>query len=553
MAAGAVTESAPVRKAEYAFVWAFLAGFALIFAMKLFAPGPPVVVGVATSMIAVAIMALYMVHQKRTRPENERPRLGDEVYYLGLLYTLTSLCAALMTLFLFDEGSRFLGGEGKLTLEQRTDELIGSFGIALLTTIAGIVMRMTLQGRASESLATVIRIPHTGERVEREGGTTRRVEIEGVTVDLERYAYELRRQLQNATNAFTSHTNQAILQTRTVHAHMDEMMRAFHDGLELKASSQLERMESIYTTIAGKAEEALKRTESQQARVQSVLETLEAQVRTMDERIERIRVGSGETAENLGAIGAQAKASMQAFAESGQVVTDGLSALAAATAAEQTHQQVRVQFAEELRELLGQQAEEWTGVRQRASEALTELEQTNQALAGLGHATRRTSEELTILPDGLHKASEALGQLAEIANATSEFADLRDQAKALTVELVGVAGAGKRQEEALDATVEKLRALAEAAGHDVDSRTRLRESVARIADVAATAGRYGESLKDTEREIQRVNMGLKGVGNAMADEGPKLAEVLKQAILAFEEAKGGNESTRSVLDRFLRR
>ena len=167
--------------------------------------------------------------------------------------------------------------------------------------------------------------------------------------------------------------------------------------------------------------------------------------------------------------------------------------------------------------------------------------------------TRRTSEELTVLPDRLQKAGEALGQLAEIGSASSEIAALKDQAKALAAEFVGVAGAGKRQEEALDATVEKLRALAEAAGHDVDSRTRLRESVAKIADVAATAGRYGESLKDTEREIQRVNMGLNGIGNAMADEGPKLAEVLKQAILAFEEAKGGNESTRSVLDRVFRR
>ena len=39
----------------------------------------------------------------------------------------------------------------------------------------------------------------------------------------------------------------------------------------------------------------------------------------------------------------------------------------------------------------------------------------------------------------------------------------------------------------------------------------------------------------------------------MEDEGPKLAEVLKQAIVAFEEAKGGNESTRSVFDRIFRR
>ena len=80
---------------------------------------------------------LYTAHQKRARPENEHSRLGDEVYYLGLLYTLTSLCAALVTLFLLDEWSRIFGGEVKLTLEQRTDEMIGSFGIALLTTIAG--------------------------------------------------------------------------------------------------------------------------------------------------------------------------------------------------------------------------------------------------------------------------------------------------------------------------------------------------------------------------------------------------------------------------------
>ena len=191
----------------------------------------------------------------------------------------------------------------------------------------------------------------------------------------------------------------------------------------------------------------------------------------MDESIERIRVGSGETAENLGAIGAQAKLSTQAFVESGQVVTDGLSALAAATAAEQTHQQVRVQFAEELRELLGQQAKEWTGVRQRASEALEGLELTNQALAGLGHVTRRTSEELTILPDGLHKASEALGQLAEIASASNES---RSQGPGEGIDGGAHWGCrcGKATGGALDATVEKLQALAEAVGHDVDSQTR---------------------------------------------------------------------------------
>lgn len=552
MATVAVRENSPVRKTEYAFVWAFLSGFVLIFATKLIPSENPILVGVVASVIGVAIMVLYMVHQKRIRPENEHPRLGDEVYYLGLLYTLTSLCAALMILFLPNEGSHFLVGKRELTLEQRTNEMIGSFGLALLTTMAGIVMRMTLQGEESSGQAMVIRIPYTGERVERASGE-RSVEIEGVTVDLERYAYELRRQLQNATNAFTSHTNQAILQARTVHGHMDEMMRAFHDGLEEKAKAELEGVAAIYKTIAEKAEEALKQTESQQARVQSALEKLEAQVRSMDESIERIRVGSGETADNLGAIGVQAKTSAQAFAESGQAVTEGLNALAAATAAEEVHQQTRLQLAKELGDLLGQQTREWTGVQRRASEAMQELEQTNQTLVGLGEVTRRTNNELAILPEGIHKASEALERLAEIASVGSEIVNLKEQARAVAEEFVQVAGAGKRQEEALDATVEKLQALAESAGHEVDSQTRLRESIARIEEVATTLGRYGESLKGAEQEVQRFNMGLKSVQNAMEGEGLKLAEVLKQAIVAFDEAKSGNESTRSVLNRVFRR
>ena len=359
MATGAVTDKTRFRGTEHAFEWAFGLGFVMIFATKLVARGHPIVGGIVASGVGIAIMAIYVAHQKRDRPESERPRLGDEVYYLELLYTLTSLCAALASLFLLDGGEQ--------TLDQRTNEMVGSFGIALLTTMAGIVMRMPLQRRGTEGQATIIRIPHSSATDS--GG--RSVEIEGVTVDLERYAYELRRQLQTSTNAFASHANQAILQAKTTHAHMDEMIKTFHDGLKEKAKAELESLEAIYKAIAAKAEEAMKRTETQQAGVQSALEKLEAQVKSMDESIERIRLGSGETAENLGAIGAEAKAATRALAESGQVVTEGLSALAEATGAEKTHQETRAQFAKEMGETLKQQAEEWTGVQRRAGEALS--------------------------------------------------------------------------------------------------------------------------------------------------------------------------------------
>ena len=548
MATGAVTDKTRFRGTEHAFEWAFGLGFVMIFATKLVARGQPIVGGIVAAVVGGVIMVLYVAHQKRDRPESEQPRLGDEVYYLGLLYTLTSLCAALVSLFLLDGGEQ--------SLEERTNEMVGSFGIALLTTMAGIVMRMPLQRRGTEGQATIIRIPHSsasgsGGRNMEAGG--RSVESEGTTIDLERYAFELRRQLQTSTNAFASHANQSILQAKTTHAHMDEMMKAFHDGLEEKAKAELESLEAIYKAIAAKSEEVMKRTETQQASVQSTLEQLEAHLKSMDESIERIRAGSGETAENLGAIGVQARASTRALAESGKVVTEGLSVLAEATDAEKANQEARAQFTKEMGETLERQVEEWTGVQRRAGEALMEMERTSQALAGLGQEAQRTTEEFTILPDGIHKAGEAIERLTEIANAGSEISDLKAQAKLVMDQFKGVASASRRQEEALDATVKKLQTLAEVAGGELEGQGQLKEAIAEIAEVVATAGRYVESLKDTEREVQRINTGLKGVRSAMQGEGLKLAEVLKQAIIAFDEAKQGGESTKSWLGRVFRR
>ena len=541
MATGPVTDETRVRNTEYTFEWAFGLGCAAILVTKLIARGQPIVGGIVASGIGIVVMFFYVAHQKRARPESELPRLGDEVYYLGLLYTLTSLCAALVSLFLLDGGER--------SLDERTNEMVGSFGIALLTTMAGIVMRMPLQRHAVNGQATVIRIPHSLGS----GSGGRSVEIEGTTIDLERYAFELRRQLQTSTNAFASHANQTILQARTTHAHMDEMMKVFHDGLEEKAKAELERLESIYKAITVNAEEVMKRTETQQASVQSALEQLEAHLKGMDESIDRIRTGSSETAENLGAIGAQAKASARALVESEQVVTEGLTALAKATDAEKTYQETRAQFTKEMGETLKRQAEEWTGVQRRAGEALKEMERTSQTLARLSQEAQRTNEEFTILPDRLHRAGEAIDRLTDIANASSEISDLETQAKLLTDQFKGVAGASKRHEEALDATVGKLQAIAEAAGRELEDQGKLKGAIAGISDVAATAGRYGERLKDTEREIQRINTGLKGVQNAMQDEGLKLAEVLKQAIIAFDESKQGGESTKSWIGRVFRR
>lgn len=87
------------------------------------------------SLLAVTLMLVYglvamQITQVRLRPD----RLGDNFYYLGFIFTLASLSAALM---------QFRGGV-------KVDDLVASFGIALWTTITGIVGRVVFLQMRSE-------------------------------------------------------------------------------------------------------------------------------------------------------------------------------------------------------------------------------------------------------------------------------------------------------------------------------------------------------------------------------------------------------------------
>lgn len=76
----------------------------------------------------VAMMAMYALYVGRTwRYLLREDRAGDNLYYLGFLYTLVSLA---YSLFLF-------AGE-----EESTQRIIENFGVALATTIVGLALRV---------------------------------------------------------------------------------------------------------------------------------------------------------------------------------------------------------------------------------------------------------------------------------------------------------------------------------------------------------------------------------------------------------------------------
>jgi hypothetical protein len=78
---------------------------------------------------AVLLMLLYGLLAFQFRKVRMRPdRLGDNFYYLGFIFTLASLSAALLQIQIKKTAS--------------IDDLLGSFGIALFTTIVGVAGRV---------------------------------------------------------------------------------------------------------------------------------------------------------------------------------------------------------------------------------------------------------------------------------------------------------------------------------------------------------------------------------------------------------------------------
>jgi hypothetical protein len=99
-----------------------VAGFAGILISKVQGVDADVVAAAAVVLMVAYGFIAFQYRRVRLRPD----RLGDNFYYLGFIYTLASLSAALLQL---------RGGA-------RIEGLLGSFGIALFTTIIGIAGRV---------------------------------------------------------------------------------------------------------------------------------------------------------------------------------------------------------------------------------------------------------------------------------------------------------------------------------------------------------------------------------------------------------------------------
>ena len=167
------------------------------------------------ALIALLIIALLGNHYYR-RPATDLRLAGDNLYYLGLLFTLVSLIVALVQLFVIQLEDD--------DVTQRTRDLIGNFGIALISTIAGILGRIWLQSLSDDQAS---------ERREDDS------EAKDVPPTVPDSLMELRRTLREATDAFTHFTQVTQNQAEQVKAHSELLIHEFNTKMSAEAKHGL--------------------------------------------------------------------------------------------------------------------------------------------------------------------------------------------------------------------------------------------------------------------------------------------------------------------------
>ena len=214
-----------VRKADPAASFVFMAfaiaGIIFIVTSKTFGLSPFLVTGVpVVIMIAYALM-VALVRRLRLRDD----QIGDNFYYMGFIYTVVSLG---MSLYQYSSG-------------QDVDDIVRNFGVAVASTIAGIILRIIFN--------QLRRDPIEFEHVSR--------------LDLAEAARRVRRELDGVHNELTHfrRTNMQMLD-EAFHEAKSQMTEMTSKAGEMSTAISLsaQRLEHASATLSAAAESLTGRT-----------------------------------------------------------------------------------------------------------------------------------------------------------------------------------------------------------------------------------------------------------------------------------------------------
>jgi hypothetical protein len=201
-------------------------GFVLILVLKLKQFGPELVAVFAMAMMVVYGSVAYRIPAVTLRLD----RLGDNFYYLGFIYTLASLSAALV----------------ELRSGINSSAILGAFGIALVTTIVGIAGRVIFVQMRSE-------IDDVEEKIRRdiaEASTRLKGQLSAALSDLETFCTGVQ---QASAECLKENTDYAKANIHQISAVAKEAAAKINDAFAANQSEAQQILELVSKTSSAVA------------------------------------------------------------------------------------------------------------------------------------------------------------------------------------------------------------------------------------------------------------------------------------------------------------
>lgn len=340
--------------------WAFFVvlglGIAAIITADVMAMPKIEAVAACSGLIAIYAAAVMFLPALRLRPD----QVGDNCYYLGLLFTLTSLGLALYRFASSDLG---------------TDSILRNFGIAIGTTIIGLGLRVgitqfredpeDLEYEAREALASTVR--------------RLRADLDQSVAELQRFSDGARQALAETSEAARNATSEALSSTAArFEAALTETTQAFNEntaGFNKRAVSINRSLEKVVEAVDALTERiASVRPDEQlmQAGMKPALEALQSAV-----------VSFGDALESQKARIDGSFSSLEKFSEAADQFELSASALSRA-------------------------ASEFEG-------SMSRLGQGTELIERLDETTRSAAAAATTLAEQMNDAASSTGKVAEVA------------------------------------------------------------------------------------------------------------------------------------------
>ena len=244
----------------------------------------------ASSWAVICIVILGIVSR------HDRQRAGDNLYYLGLLFTLLSLIYALIAIFP-------VGSEGDSSAGQ-IRKLVGSFGISLVSTVAGIIGRVVVQGlhgsrdRISNQTST-FNEPSVFSKISpfsktspfNEPSTFNQISDSGSgapLANLDEQAPLLRKALREATEAFTHYTRTTREIAEQTRRKGEEAFSEFQERIHQQVEYNIQKINTAYEKIAARAHETQQTLDQKIEQIFKMAETLEREFTTTNSALHKL-------------------------------------------------------------------------------------------------------------------------------------------------------------------------------------------------------------------------------------------------------------------------